>query len=151
MANSMNKPTPTADSSDSTPSPTIADLLQQLQAAIDGLQWMSESDFPFEVVQWPQAAEPTPEVVLKLTDRAPETPVQTEAIESFFEWAIQPQDWHGPEETATVERYKTLLQLLQAHLQDPQVYRLGEVNVAIYILGKADEELIGVKTQAVET
>ena len=151
MANLMNKPTPTADSSDSTPNPAIADLLQKLQTAIDGLQWMSESDFPFEVVRWPQPPELTSEHLLKLTDHAPETPVQTEAIEAFFEWAIQPQDWHSPEEAADVERYQTLLQLLQNHLQDPQVYRLGEVNVDIYILGKADEEWIGVKTQAVET
>lgn len=129
----------------------IADLLAQLQAAIEGLQWMSESDFPFEVVHWSQTAELTPDLLLKLTDHAPETPMQTEAIEAFFEWAIQPQDWHRPEEAAAVERYKSLLQLLQTHLQTPQVYRLGEVNVEIYILGKTDEELVGVKTQAVET
>jgi hypothetical protein len=147
----MNKPTPTANSPDSTPNPPIAQLLEQLQAAIEGLQWMSESEFPFEVVHWSQTADLTPELLLKLTDQAPETLVQTEAIAAFFEWVIQPQDWHSPEEAAAVERYKALLQLLQAHLQDPQVYRLGEVNVEIYILGNAAKELVGVKTQAVET
>jgi Nuclease A inhibitor-like protein len=146
----MNKPTPPADSSNSTPNPPIAKLLEQLQAAIEGLQWMSESDFPFEVVHWSQTADLTPELLLKLTDHTPETPVQTEAIASFFEVATQSQDWHGPEEAAAVERYRHLLQVL-SQLRSSQVYRLGEVNVEIYILGTAADRWLGVKTQAVET
>ena len=148
----MSDPTDQPDSTSSNPGNlSNPSLRERLQSAIVGLQWISESDFPFEVVQWQtEAAEVTPELLLKLVKCNPETPLQTEEIDRFFEWATQGQDWHTAAEQANVVRYQNLLNLLK-QLQNPQVYRLGEVNVDIYILGKLDRDLLGVKTQAVET
>lgn len=129
-----------------------AELLEHLQTAIAGLQWMSESDYPFQVVHWPAQPLPLlPEQLLALLDRDPETPVETVELDRFFEWVTQAQDWHSPEERATVQQYRTLKDLLQ-QLRDVQVYQVGSINLDIYILGRSPTgAVIGVTTQAVET
>lgn len=129
-----------------------AELLEHLQTAIAGLRWISESDSPFQVVHWPAQPSPlTPEQLVVLLDRDPETPVETMSLACFFEWVTQEQDWHNPEERITVQQYRDLKALLQ-QLQDVQVYRVGSITLDIYILGRSlAGDLIGVKTQAVET
>jgi hypothetical protein len=131
-----------------------AEVIAQLTAAIADLYWVSETDAAFALQQWPDLA------VTKLTEKkllqwlalAPTTPVETVALAAFFELAMTPQDWHGPEEAAIVQRYQVLLDCLQENLVNPQVYRVGNVNLRIYILGKTPAGTwIGLSTEAVET
>lgn len=112
---------------------------------------MSESDYPFEVCYWQDRGEITPETVLELTQHEGNAAIELKDIDSFFEWAIQPQEWHSPEEQEAVKKYQALVRIIK-QLSDPKVYRIGEINLDIYILGKTEEGAIaGVKTKAVET
>lgn len=128
----------------------LANLLQQITK---GLQWMSESDYPFEVVAFESpSADLTPENVLQLTKHDADVPVESVDLDSFFAVATQEQDWHSAAEQETVKQYQKLVSCLKEHLRDLQVYRIGEINLEIYILGKTEEgELAGLSTQAVET
>jgi hypothetical protein len=129
------------------------ELINTLEAAIAGLQWMSESDYPFTVVYWQdELPSLTPERLLQLTNHPPDTLVETEAVDAFFAIATQAQDWHDAEATAIVKRYQTLVETLKQSLDALTVYRLGQVNLDLYIIGKtATGAVAGLATQAVET
>jgi hypothetical protein len=73
-------------------------------------------------------------------------------LETFFQPLIQNQEWYGETERATAQRFHTLLQLIQTELITPKVYRVGQIEINIYIVGKAnDNDWIVLCTQAVET
>jgi hypothetical protein len=127
-------------------------LAAALQEAVGGLLYQSESDEPFAVFVWPDCPRPLrPEDVLSLTGEPPETPVAQQAVEQFFSSATQEQSWYGDEERATARRYRDLLALLRQHLPDVQVFRVGKVEVTIYIVGHADDQCVGLRTMVVET
>ncbi|MBE9067133.1 nuclease, partial [Leptolyngbya cf. ectocarpi LEGE 11479] len=60
--------------------------------------------------------------------------------------------WFDSRELILVERYRNLRDLLETTLEDLQVYRIGTVEIDVYLLGKTeDDQIIGVKTTIVET
>jgi hypothetical protein len=129
-----------------------SELLRLLQEATDGLLWMSESDYLFEVVYWQARSSITPQELLKLTNHSSDTAITTVNFDAFFENVTQPQEWHGELERETVQRYQHLVEILKTHLSDLQVYRVGNIHLDVYIIGKTtSNELAGIATQAVET
>ena len=133
--------------------PTSADIVNQLKQASDGLQCMSESDYPFEVFQWESSPEPlTAEKIVQQTGHTPDTPVEVVPMDDFFQNATQEEDWHNEEEKETVAKFKALVETLKINLSDLQVYRLGSVEMDTYIVGKAPSgDLVGLSTKVVET
>ncbi len=144
-------------SSPSLPNPELPnpELMNLLLSAIAGLSWMSEADYPFSVVTWKDETQTslTPQRLLLLTQHGATTPVTVEDFDQFFAPALQEQDWYGEEEKAIVQKYHHLVDLLKQHLKQPTVYRVGETEVDIYILGETKTQggIAGVATRAVET
>lgn len=126
-------------------------LLDTLKQASAGLQYTSESDYPFDVFSW-QTDTLTAEQVLIETKHPENTPVQVWDLDKFFDQATEEKDWYGPEDKKTVARYKHLVHTLQTTLSDIQVYRVGEIELDVYIVGKTPEgSLAGLSTKVVET
>ncbi|WP_414755631.1 nuclease A inhibitor family protein [Anabaena sp. CCY 9910] len=132
---------------------TNSDILEQLKLASDGLLFMSESDYPFEVFLWEEIAPPvTHEIVLQQTSHGQDTPVEVVNIDSFFSRATTPQDWHEDEEKAVVVKFQKLLEVIKLNLKNPQVYRLGRIEIDVYIIGETPtRNLAGLSTKVVET
>jgi Nuclease A inhibitor-like protein len=132
---------------------TNSEIIDQLKQTSDGLLMMSESDYPFEVFLWEGAAPPvTPEIVLKQTGNGQDTPVEVVDIDSFFSVATTPQDWHEDEEKAMVAKFQKLLEVIKSSLKNPQVYRLGSIEIDVYIIGELPTgNLAGISTKVVET
>lgn len=129
-----------------------AEIMQVLQAAIAGVTWQSESEAAFEVISWQESGTLTPQQLLTLTHHPQDAPVRVETLDSFFAGAVQEWDWHGAEERAIVAKYRHLLKTLQETLTDVTVYRVGEIEVDIYIVGQTElGNLAGVATQSIET
>lgn len=131
-----------------------ADLVNRLTTAIAGLTWLSESDYPWAIVDWPDRsfAELTPTRLLEWTHHSSETPIAQTEIDTFFAPATQTQDWYGEDERATLQRYQALVQLLKTQFQNLQVYQIGEIELYIYILGQTPTGTIGgITTKAIET
>jgi Nuclease A inhibitor-like protein len=136
-------------------------ILPALTAAIADLFWISETDAPFDLIQWPDKTLADNPLADNLLDAAklrqwlglPEDiAAETCELESFFAIATQPQDWHGEEEKAIAKRYKALVKLLSTSLNQCQVFRFGTINIEIYIVGQTTDKLwLGLHTQAVET
>jgi Nuclease A inhibitor-like protein len=128
-------------------------LAQQIATAATGLNWPSETDAPFEVLLWPEpsAAQFSAKQVLEQAHLAPETPVETQDLDTFFEPTL-PQSWHSAEEQAIAKQFQALQALLHQSLEDIQVFRCGEIEIEIYIAGRCRRgNWIVLHTAAVET
>lgn len=127
-------------------------LLEQLKQASAGLLWLSESDYSWEVIYWDNIGELTLEKLRQQIDCDAGAKLEIRELDRFFEPAIQAQDWHNEAEKQEVERYQSLVDLLHNHLDNIQVYRVGEVEIDIYVLGETKHQAIaGLRTKAVET
>jgi hypothetical protein len=127
-------------------------LQQQLIEAARGLVVMSESDYPVEVVRWQNVSDLTPAYLRALTGEDASTPVEVVSAAEVFRAATSEPDWKGAEEVATARRFQNLLRLLGEQLRDVKAYRVGTVNVAVYVVGRSpDGNWLGVSTRVVET
>jgi Nuclease A inhibitor-like protein len=134
----------------SQPIATTAEIIDLLKQATADLLWSSESDYPFELVTWAQGIDMTPAALfgkLPIID-----PVATLTILELFEPVLTVEDWYEAAELALVDRYTNLLHMIESQLSDVQVFRIGTVEIAIYIVGKTPAgDLVGLKTYSVET
>lgn len=130
---------------------TDEQLLEELREATRGLTFMSESDYPFEVFGW-GAAEPTEEFLRGLTGEASDAPVETRTAADFFRVAASEAEWKNPEQLADARRFQALQRLLEENLQDVKAFRVGSVNIPVYVAGRAASgRWLGVSTRVVET
>lgn len=131
---------------------TNSEILEQLKRASDGLLFMSESEYPCVAFLWSDIAPATPEKVLQQIKHPIDTPVKIVGVDDFFGLETTPEDWHNEEEKETVKRFQTLVLTLKENLSNLQVYRLGEVEIDVYIIGETPaENLAGLSTKVVET
>ncbi|MBD2341842.1 nuclease A inhibitor family protein [Calothrix sp. FACHB-156] len=131
---------------------TNSEILEHLRLASDGLFMMSESDYPFENFLWEDKAPVTPQKVVQQTNHPQDTPVQVITVDDFFSTATTPEDWHGEEEKAIVNKFQALVQTLKENLSNLQVYRLGSKEIDVYVVGKTPAgNLAGISTKVVET
>ena len=126
-------------------------LMEELKVATRGLLFMSESDYPFEVFKW-GSAEPTREFLRGPAGRDSSAPVETQGAAEFFRAAASEPEWKGEAELAVARRYKALLRLLESSLSDLRVYRVGAIDMNVYVAGRAPSgNWLGVSTRVVET
>jgi hypothetical protein len=128
---------------------TDAQLLSELKAASAGLLFMSESDYPFEVVRFDES---TPAALRQASGEAAAAPVETQSIETFFRVAVSEEDWRSVVERATAKKYQALVALLKDNLTNVKAYRVGSINIAVYLIGQSAEgNWLGLSTRVVET
>lgn len=129
---------------------TTAIIIDRLKQATIDLLWSSESDYPFEIVTWKQGIEMTPTALFSRGDDADRSIEIT--LTELFAPVLTVEDWYEAEEIAQVNRYTELFHAIESNLAQVQVFRVGEVEIAIYIVGKTPNgDLVGLKTHVVET
>jgi hypothetical protein len=125
---------------------------KELGEATRGLLFMSESDYPFEVVRWEGVEELSPDYLRGVAGQDATAPVEERTIADFFRVAAGEQEWKGEAELALAKRYQSLARLLEEELKGVKVYRVGEINIGVYVVGRSDEgSWLGVSTRVVET
>lgn len=133
---------------------TSSEIRQLLAQAVEGLLWLSESESPLELHEWTIPADQVlaPDVILQCSGDSGDRPIQQISLESLFQPMMQMQDWQSQAEQDIVARFQSLYQLLQQWLEDVQVYRVGTVEVDVYIVGRiSPTQVIGLHTCLVET
>jgi Nuclease A inhibitor-like protein len=130
-----------------------SDAVTALKKASKGLLYTSETDAPFEVFTWKNGTGALSTAkLLTLAEQDPASPVEVTTVDEFFAPLIAEKDWHGREEKAIVQKFKALRRAVDANLKDPNVYRVGTIEIAIYLVGQAhDGDWAGLKTTSVET
>ena len=128
-------------------------VINDLKKATKGLLYPSETDEPFQTFLWKDGGDTlATEEFLRLSGHKQGSNVEPVQLEEFFADLTTDQDWYGETEKATARKYRQLLQTLKKHLSDLRVFRVGKVDLEIYIVGKTPSgDWAGIKTKAVET
>ena len=129
-------------------------VVKELGQAAKGLLFQSEADYPLEAFLWEGKAdgEFTAQDLLTLKKYPPDTPVKTVSLGRFFQAATKEEAWHNAEEQQTVKRFQELVETLKKHLHDITVFKVGETELDVYLVGKSkDGALAGLSTKVVET
>jgi Nuclease A inhibitor-like protein len=130
---------------------TTAEIIDLFKQATADLLWSSESDYPFEIVTWDRGIDLTPTALFSHL-AAPDLAIEQITLSELFAPVLTIEDWYEAEELAQVGRYTDLLHAIESNLTDVRVFRVGSIEIAIYIVGKTPNgDLIGLKTHVVET
>ena len=124
----------------------ISDRLSQLA---DGLLFPSESEYPLEPFVW-ESTTLSSENILERSLQPSDTTIEAIALEDFFAPVVTDEDWFEDEDRAIAQRYRDM-QWLIATLENVQVYKVGKVEIDVYIVGAIDPDLVGLKTTVIET
>jgi hypothetical protein len=94
----------------------------------------------------------TADDVLKFGKYKDGTKIKEISIEDFFERTTKIEDWFGDEENAIAQKFSDLQKLIESSLQKIKVFRVGEIEIDVYVVGvDADGNFAGLKTTVVET
>lgn len=124
----------------------VADFAAEIAPAIDGLLYPSESDYPFEVVSYPDAGTGaiTPAHLLELLALPGDTVVEQRTIEQFFTDYLLT----GPDGA----KYAQMRQVLGERMTELTVIRVGTIQVHVYVIGRTGcGEIAGLTTVSIET
>lgn len=131
---------------------TDAQIIDELKIASAGLQMMSESDYPFDIVQWTDAAEPTDEHLRKVSHAESDAEIERQRVDHFFRVAVQEAEWKSEKELTKAKRFQRLVAVLKDNLHELRVYRIGSRDMRVLIVGKSSQGTwLGLSTRVVET
>jgi hypothetical protein len=137
------------------PSSTLlAEVCTALQEQIAGLYYISESEYPFEVVSlFPAGKESlTLPDVLHLAGQPAGTFIETRPLTDFFRNRTQVNPEADAEAARLAEGLRHLQEYLEQHLQGVKLYRIGRRKITALILGQLPEQgFAGLKTWVIET
>jgi len=127
-------------------------LTEKIKDAAEGLIYISESDAEIMLFDGGQAKAVTKEEILSRTKKPADSAVEQRKFTEFFARLTEIQDWFGDEEKETAQKYARLKELLERNLRDLKVFKIGKIELDVYIVGlDAENKLLGIKTKAVET
>jgi hypothetical protein len=112
-------------------------VLEELRNASVGLLVMSESDYPFELIQWSGEIEITSEYLCRVSARPEGTRIEETDIERFL---------------GENERFRKLQAVIESNLSGVKVYKVGAIDIPVYIVGRSSEgQWLGVSTRLIQT
>lgn len=129
-----------------------AALSDRLKSLTEGLSYMSESFYDVEpYVRGAEEGAPSAEEFAKGRE-GEDAAVRELNFDSFFGNYTQEQDWWDDEERTAAKKFQALVKFLKENLSDIKVYRAGDVEADVYVVGKTKSGgYAGVKTKVVET
>ncbi len=140
---------------DGQPTPTDPALRRQLEEAAEGLVYSSEGDYPFEFISLgPVETEGplTPARFAALLGAPAGVRVGEVSLDHFLANHIEASDPWDTQAQRIRPCYERLKALLQTSLSDVRVFRIGEIQVRCYIVGRDRHgSLAGLRTTAIET
>jgi hypothetical protein len=128
------------------------DLANRIKKFTKDLYYISETDSEISPFTGRRAESVSQEALLAQTGRTENSEVEERNFEEFFKPLLEVQDWFGDEEKKTAARFSKLKELLQKELKDLKVFKVGSIELDVYVVGlDAEGVLTGIKMKAVET
>jgi hypothetical protein len=124
----------------------ITDLLTKLS---DGLLFLSESEYPLEPFTW-ESETITPETILERSQKTADTTIEETTLDDFFAPVVTDEDWFEDEDRATAQKFRDL-QAAIVTLKNVQVFKVGKIEIDVYIVGAIGADIVGLKTTIIET
>ncbi|MFN8797522.1 MAG: nuclease A inhibitor family protein [Pseudanabaena sp.] len=128
---------------------TAKEIIDRLSTLSKDLLFPSESEYPLEPFTW-KSATLKPETILTRSQKPADTAIESITLEDFFTTVTTDEDWFEDEDREIAQRFRDL-QAAIATLENVQVFRLGAVEIDVYIVGAIGPDLIGLKTTVIET
>ena len=134
-----------------------------IEAAIDGLVYISESDSAFSFFESGKFTDANIEVndanievnletIRKCLKIGRSVLIEERNFGEFFSRLTSVKDWFGEREKKIAERFQILKSLLDENLREVKVFRIGKIQIDIYVVGlDIENRLVGIKTKAIET
>ena len=125
----------------------------QENTLLTDLLYPSESDEP---VTWVTCylGQPEPLIVSQITDwlmLPPSVLVEERPETDFWRVAVM-EDWYDEGQKKRAEQFQRVKQFVENQLTDRQFFRVGQVEIELYLLGKTPEgKRAGLKTKVIET
>ncbi len=128
------------------------DLTEKIKKITAGLSYTSETDAKIVPFVGEKVETITDAEVVRENKSPADTPVEERDFAEIFGYLTQIQEWFGDEEKATAAKFCELKELLENNLRDLKVYRIGKIQIDIYVIGlDSENNMAGIKTKAVET
>ena len=125
--------------------------LEKIMAAVEGLLYRSEADNPFEVVQF-KSLSSLEQGLIKLSTNLTDAKVEHVTLEYFLRNTVKVYPDASAEQEMIALKYKNLQDVLQHELHDVSVYRIGEIRIDAFIIGKLPDGFYGgLRTKVIET
>ena len=128
---------------------TAKQITDRLSILSKDLLFPSESDFPLEPFTW-ESATITPEIILTRSQKPADTAIESINLEDFFAPVMTDEDWFDDEDRAIAQRFRDLKTAI-ATLENVQVFKVGTIEIDVYIVGAIGSDLVGLKTTIIET
>ncbi|MCA6597109.1 MAG: nuclease A inhibitor family protein [Pseudanabaena sp.] len=128
---------------------TAKEIIDRLSTLSKDLLFPSESEYPLEPFTW-ESTSLTPETILTRSQKPADTLIESITLEEFFAPVTTDEDWFEDEDREIAQRFRDL-QAAIATLENVQVFRLGKIEIDVYIVGAIGPDLIGLKTTVIET
>jgi Nuclease A inhibitor-like protein len=133
---------------------TKISLKEQIEALIADLMYPSESDEKIEYFEMEHSTTDK----LSIADFRmyngikPETVISEISSDDFFKPLIKIEKWFGEEEKKWANDSLKLRNLLSENAKDFQIFKVGSVEIDVFVFGKAEEcKWVGLKTKVIET
>lgn len=123
-----------------------AELSKILTDASAGLFYITELDYPFEVFIFndTKEIEINMQSILKIMKGSPDDYMEEYDFDFLFSTPTLDQDWHKPEDSKRVARFRNLVAVLKENLREIKVFRRGRIYIDVYIAGRAPSGNIAV-------
>ena len=116
---------------------TDKEILGELKRASAGLLVMSESDYPFELIEWSGDRVITPDFLCSVSDLTEGTSIKQTDTKTFL---------------GENEHFHRLQAVIENNLAEVKVYKIGTINIPVYIVGRSPEgNWLGVSTRLIQT
>lgn len=115
---------------------------QELKAALEGLSYQSESDYPLEFLCWAKPAGGVLDAafVCQQLGLSNDSNVEEDDPQELLDRCA-----------LSDEGFKKLDQVLNGLCKSLKLFRIGEVEVTIVVLGENENNIIGFNTTSIET
>lgn len=155
--NSASAPIPTgtnADPESTNLTPEHSQFAEKAGPLLPDLLYPSESDEPIELTTcYLKQAEPLTVSQIKDWQMLPPSVYVEEITEAdFWEPVTTQQDWYEEEEKSRTTKFQQLKEVVEQALTGRQVFRVGETEMDVYLLGLPETgDRAGLKTKVVRT
>lgn len=127
-------------------------LNEQIVEIVAGLTYLSETDAPINAFAGQSAVCVTAETLLLQIGRSTDVKIVENDFNDFFAPLIKIQKWFGEDERKMTEKFAQLKELLQTNLIGKKVFRIGKIDLDIFVVGLDSENILrGIQTKATET
>jgi hypothetical protein len=141
---------PAAEATAAAPPALVDALLDELRRRTEGLLLPSEGDAPITVALLEQA--PSPEALRVASGAAGDASVEELPLAALFSDLERTHPSQDEQEAAEARRFQELHTLLRERLQEARVYRVGAVEITVWVVGRDEQgRWVGLRSQVTET